>query len=477
MALSDYEMVIGLEVHAQLKTASKIFCGCPTAFGAPPNTQCCPVCLGLPGSLPVLNRQVVYLAVKAGLAMNCTIAALSRQDRKNYFYPDLPKAYQISQYDRPLCRNGWLDIETPQGARRIRITRIHIEEDAGKLVHMPGRGTGVDCNRCGVPLIEIVSEPDLRSAAEARAYLQKLRAILLYTGVSDGKMNEGALRCDVNLSVRKKGEQALGERCEIKNLNSFLHVEKAIGYEFGRQAALCERGEPVAQQTRRFDPDSGETVPMRTKENADDYRYFPEPDLAPIEITGRVLALLGEEIPALPDARKASYQQRWGLSSYTAERIVENRAAADFFEAAASSSAYPTRVANLMMEAILPKLQEDGGDIPFSPAHLAQLADLQGSGRLNSSTVRRLLERLWERDKDPAELVEREGLAQISDAGELLRLAKEAISEGAAAAADYRRGKHSALGALMGILMRRSGGRGDPRRMKELLIGLLEEEG
>ena len=475
MALSDYEMSVGLEVHVELKTASKIFCGCPTTFGAPPNTQCCPVCMGLPGSLPVLNRQVVYLAVKAGLAMHCTIAGVSRQDRKNYFYPDLPKAYQISQYDRPLCGAGWLDIETPQGGRRIRITRIHIEEDAGKLVHMPGKGTGVDCNRCGVPLIEIVSEPDIHSAAEARAYLQKLRAIMLYTGVSDVKMNEGSLRCDVNLSVRKKGEQGLGERCEIKNLNSFLHVEKAIGYEFSRQAALCEKGEPVRQQTRRFDPDSGETVLMRSKENADDYRYFPEPDLAPIEVTGRVLAMLGKEIPALPDARKASYQERWALPSYTAERIVENRAAADFFEAAASGSAYPLLVANLMMGVILPRLPEDGGEIPLSPAHLAQVAGLQGSGRINSGTARRLLERLLEQDEDPVALVEREGLAQLSDEGELLRLAREAIAEGAAAAADYRRGKHSALGALMGILMRRSEGRGDPQRMKELLIGLLEE--
>ena len=270
MALSDYEMAVGLEVHVELKTQTKIFCGCPTQFGAPPNTQCCPVCMGLPGSLPVLNREAVRLAVKAGLAANCTIAEVSRQDRKNYFYPDLPKAYQISQYDRPLCEGGWLDIETSEGAKRIGITRIHIEEDAGKLVHMEGKGAGIDCNRCGVPLIEIVSEPDLRSAAEARAYLQKLRAVLLYTGVSDCRMNEGSLRCDVNLSVRRRGEARLGERCEIKNLNSFLHVEKAIAYEFRRQAGLLEKGEPVLQETRRFEPASGKTFLMRRKENADD---------------------------------------------------------------------------------------------------------------------------------------------------------------------------------------------------------------
>lgn len=473
MAISDYEMVIGLEVHAELRTKTKIFCGCPTRFGAPPNTQCCPVCMGLPGSLPVLNEKVVQLAIKAGLAMNCSIAPLSRQDRKNYFYPDLPKAYQISQYDHPLCENGWLLIETPQGERRIGITRIHIEEDAGKLVHMEGKGTGIDCNRCGVPLIEIVSEPDIRSAAEARAYLQKLRSILLYTGVSDGRMNEGSLRCDVNLSVRRRGEKRLGERCEIKNLNSFLHIERAIAYEFSRQTALLEKGEKVLQQTRRFEPESGKTTTMRSKENADDYRYFPEPDLVPIEVTGRVLAMLEQEIPALPDARKAGYREKWQLPSYTAERIVENRAAADFFEAAAENCRYPALAANLLLSALLPKLTEEAGAIPIEPAHLATLADMQGEGRLNSGTARRILERLWEQDEDPAALAEREGLFQLSDESELRTLAQAVIRENAAAAEDYRRGKAAALGSLMGSLMRCSAGRGNPQRMQEILKELL----
>ena len=280
--IANYEMVIGLEVHVELKTATKIFCGCSTKFGAAPNTQCCPVCTGMPGSLPVLNGKVVEYAVKAGLATGCKIATYSKQDRKNYFYPDLPKAYQISQYDLPLCSEGHLDIETESGKKRIGITRIHIEEDAGKLVHQEGKGTFIDCNRCGVPLIEIVSEPDMRSAEEAKAYLQKLRAIILYTGVSDCKMNEGSLRCDVNLSIRKKGSDKLGTRTEMKNLNSFQNVVKAIEYEYARQVSVLEEGGEVIQETRRFDMNTGKTSSMRSKENADDYRYFPDPDLVPI---------------------------------------------------------------------------------------------------------------------------------------------------------------------------------------------------
>ena len=304
----DFEMVIGLEVHAELKTATKIFCGCSTKFGAEPNTQCCPVCTGMPGSLPVLNLQVVDYAVKAGLATNCTIASFSKEDRKNYFYPDLPKAYQISQFDLPLCSHGWLDVETEAGSKRIGITRIHIEEDAGKLVHVEGHGTLIDCNRCGVPLIEIVSEPDIRSAEEAKAYLQKLRAILLYTGVSDCRMNEGSLRCDVNLSVRKKGSDKLGTRTEMKNLNSFAYVVKAIEYEFNRQVAVIEAGDAVVQETRRFDPATGKTSPMRSKEDADDYRYFPDPDLPPICISEEKRQELASQIPTLPDERKALYR-------------------------------------------------------------------------------------------------------------------------------------------------------------------------
>ncbi|MEE1066805.1 MAG: Asp-tRNA(Asn)/Glu-tRNA(Gln) amidotransferase subunit GatB, partial [Acutalibacteraceae bacterium] len=303
----EYEMVIGLEVHVELKTKTKIFCNCETSFGAEPNSHTCPVCMGLPGTLPVLNDKVVEYAVKAGLATNCKIANFSKQDRKNYFYPDLPKAYQISQFDLPLCEHGYLDIETESGSKRIGITRIHIEEDAGKLVHDDIHGTMIDCNRCGVPLIEIVSEPDIRSAEEAKAYLQKLRAIILYTGISDCKMNEGSFRCDVNLSVREKGSKKFGTRTEMKNINSFQFVVKAIEYEYKRQIEAIENGEKIVQETRKFDADTGKTYSMRGKENANDYRYFPDPDLPPIELSDEKIEKIKTTIPELPDARKKKY--------------------------------------------------------------------------------------------------------------------------------------------------------------------------
>ena len=343
MSGKDYEMVAGLETHVELKTATKIFCGCSTAFGAEPNTQCCPVCTGMPGSLPVLNRQVVHYAIKAGLAVNCRIASYSKEDRKNYFYPDLPKAYQISQYDLPLCENGYLDIETGEGRKRIGITRIHIEEDAGKLIHQEGKGTLIDYNRCGVPLIEIVSEPDFRSVEEIKAYLRKLRATILYTGVSDCKMNEGSLRVDVNLSVRKKGEETLGTRTEMKNLNSFQFIAKAVEYEFRRQVEALEAGEEIIQETRRFDQASGKTFSMRRKEDANDYRYFPDPDLPPIEVSPDLLRELQAQIPVLPDQRKKEYVKRFGLTDYAAEQITLSREAADYFEQAARRTRPYTR--------------------------------------------------------------------------------------------------------------------------------------
>ena len=349
MSGKDYEMVAGLETHVELKTATKIFCGCSTAFGAEPNTQCCPVCTGMPGSLPVLNRQVVHYAIKAGLAVNCRIASYSKEDRKNYFYPDLPKAYQISQYDLPLCENGYLDIETGEGRKRIGITRIHIEEDAGKLIHQEGKGTLIDYNRCGVPLIEIVSEPDFRSVEEIKAYLRKLRATILYTGVSDCKMNEGSLRVDVNLSVRKKGEETLGTRTEMKNLNSFQFIAKAVEYEFRRQVEALEAGEEIIQETRRFDQASGKTFSMRRKEDANDYRYFPDPDLPPIEVSPDLLRELQAQIPVLPDQRKKEYVKRFGLTDYAAEQITLSREAADYFEQAARRTRYPKLAANLVL--------------------------------------------------------------------------------------------------------------------------------
>ncbi len=469
-----YEMVIGLEVHAELKTASKIFCACPTAFGAPPNTQVCPVCLGMPGVLPVLNEAVPRLAVLAGLATGCAIAPLSRQDRKNYFYPDLPKAYQISQYDLPLCVAGHLDIETPDGTKRIGITRIHIEEDAGKLLHAP-EGTRIDCNRCGVPLIEIVSEPDLRGAAEARAYLQKLRAILLYTGVSDCRMNEGSLRCDVNLSVRKKGDTALGTRTEIKNLNSFQFVVKAIEQEFVRQVQVLTSGGRVTQETRRFDEATGKTHAMRGKEDASDYRYFPDPDLPPIELSRETVEAWREALPVLPDRRKAEFMARFGLRGDTAEQLAADRALADAFEAAAAQTAHPKLLANLLLAETPRRLPPEGGTVPVAAAHLAALADLLGEGRVNSPTAREMLSLLWDRDRDPRALAEEMGFYQLSGADALRPVAEKILAENPKAVADYRKGKTAALQALVGRCMQATGGKGDPEGIRAVLLELLGE--
>ncbi len=472
--MQDYEMVIGLEVHVELKTATKIFCGCSTRFGAPPNTQCCPVCTGMPGSLPVLNGQVVEYAVMAGLATGCTIATYSKQDRKNYFYPDLPKAYQISQYDLPLCSRGYLDIETEQGKKRIGITRIHIEEDAGKLIHVEGRGTLIDCNRCGVPLIEIVSEPDMRSAEEARAYLQKLRAIILYTGVSDCKMNEGSLRCDVNLSIRRKGSDALGTRTEMKNLNSFQSVVKAIEYEFARQVNVLDEGGEVIQETRRFDMNTGKTSSMRSKENADDYRYFPDPDLIPIVISPELLRELEDRIPVLPDQRKAQYQAQYGLSSLTAEQLVTRKDIADYFEAAAGGTQYPHLAANLVVGEVA-RLTPEDQPIPIAPEHLSVLADLLGQGKINGGTCKKVIGQLMKEDRDPVALIEAQGLQQISDEALLLPMAREVMAQNQKAVNDYRSGNTNAFHALVGQMMKRTQGKGNPQVIGQVLKALLEE--
>lgn len=467
--IKDYEMVIGLEVHVELKTKTKIFCSCPTTFGAAPNTQTCPVCLGLPGTLPVLNGQVVNYAVKAGLATNCTIARFSKQDRKNYFYPDLPKAYQISQYDLPLCEHGWLDIETGNGAKRIGITRIHIEEDAGKLMHDDDRGTMIDCNRCGVPLIEIVSEPDIRSAEEAKAYLQKLRAIILYTGVSDCKMNEGSLRCDVNLSVRKKGTEAFGTRTEMKNLNSFQFIGKAIEYEYRRQVEAIEAGEKIVQETRRFDASTGKTYSMRTKENANDYRYFPDPDLPPIRLTDEKIAQLQAQIPRLPDQRKKEYMEKYGLSAYDGEVLTTDMAMADYFEKAAEETRYPKLVANMLLSEVM-RLADGEDDVcKIHPQRMAALATLSGEGVINSATVKKLIKELWETDFDVAEKVERKGLAQVNDEAIILKWVQEAIQQNPKSVADYQKGKKAAAKAIVGKVMAASGGRANPTVVDRLV--------
>ena len=472
--IANYEMVIGLEVHVELKTATKIFCGCSTKFGAAPNTQCCPVCTGMPGSLPVLNGKVVEYAVKAGLATGCKIATYSKQDRKNYFYPDLPKAYQISQYDLPLCSEGYLDIETESGKKRIGITRIHIEEDAGKLVHQEGKGTFIDCNRCGVPLIEIVSEPDMRSAEEAKAYLQKLRAIILYTGVSDCKMNEGSLRCDVNLSIRKKGSDKLGTRTEMKNLNSFQNVVKAIEYEYARQVSVLEEGGEVIQETRRFDMNTGKTSSMRSKENADDYRYFPDPDLVPIVVSPEFLEEIRKSIPMLPDQRKASYQEKYGLSSLAAETLVTRKDIADYFETVAGQTEYPLLAANLVSGEVARLCPEEQA-VPVAPEHIAVLADLLGQGKINGGTCKKVIAQLFKEDGDPMEIIEAQGLQQISDPQVLRPMAEEVLRQSQKVVQDYKGGNKNAFHALVGQMMKKTQGKGNPQVIGQVLSELLEQ--
>ncbi len=472
--LKDYEMVIGLEVHVELKTKSKIFCSCPTDFGAAPNTQCCPICMGMPGTLPVLNREVVSYAIKAGLATNCQIEPYSKQDRKNYFYPDLPKAYQISQYDLPLCHHGHLTIETQDGQKKIGITRIHIEEDAGKLIHDEKKGTMVDCNRCGVPLIEIVSEPDIRSAKEAAAYLQKLKAVISYTGISDCKMNEGSLRCDVNLSVRKKGETTLGTRTEMKNLNSFQSVAKAIEQEYIRQVEAVEKGEKIIQETRRFDQATGQTYAMRKKEDANDYRYFPDPDLMPIETSLDKIKSLQKEIPILPDVRKAAYMRDFGLSAYAAEQLTGQKEIADYFEKAASKTHAPVTLCNLLITEIFRLLPPESTDIPICAKHLARLADLLEEGQINSSAGKKVLSLLWEKDRDPEEVVQELGMYQLSDTDALMSAVKETLSKNPSMLEGYKKGKLTMAKALMGQAMALTNGKANPVKLQELLQAELD---
>lgn len=472
--IDGYEMVIGLEVHVELKTKTKIFCSCATSFGAEPNTQCCPVCLGMPGTLPVLNQEVVHFAVLAGLATGCQIACYSKQDRKNYFYPDLPKAYQISQYDLPLCLGGRLTIETTQGEKTIGITRIHIEEDAGKLIHDPEHGTLVDCNRCGVPLIEIVSEPDIRTPQEAVAYLRKLRAVIAYTGVSDCRMNEGSLRCDVNLSVHKPGEP-FGTRTEMKNLNSFQSVQRAIEEEYRRQVEAVRKGEAIVQETRRFDQASGKTTAMRRKENANDYRYFPDPDLPPIVLADELREKWAGELPVLPDARKAAYMRAYGLTSYAAEQLVSEKALADYFEETAGQTAAVRTLANLMLTEVFRLLEGEGAAIRIAPSHLARVATLTEEGTINSGAAKKVIAALWTQDEEPDAYILRNGLKQISDEAILNGYVRQALAEHPDMVAGYRRGKATLKKALMGAAMGLSGGMANPVLLQALMDRALDE--
>ena len=472
----QYEMVIGLEVHIELKTKSKIFCGCPTDFGAPPNTQCCPVCAGMPGVLPVLNRQVVEYAILAGTATDCTIAPYSKNDRKNYFYPDLPKAYQISQYDLPLCENGHIDIATAEGTKRIGITRIHIEEDAGKLVHDEARGTLIDLNRCGVPLIEVVSEPDMRSAEEAVAYLNKLRSIAVYTDISDAKMNEGSFRCDVNLSVREKGHTAFGTRTEMKNLNSFSYIAKAIAYEYERQIAALETGEKIVQETRRFDPSTGKTYTMRSKENADNYRYFPEPDLLPILTDEQTLSRIRQSIPQLPDERRAVYMQEYGLSAYHSEMLVLDKNVSDFFETVAALTVNKKQLASLMISEVFRLMnQAEKTQIPLAPQSLADIVDMLAEEHINSGAAKKLLAAVWTGGGEAKQLVKEMGLEQLNDIVQLRQIVEQVVCENSTMAENYRKGQTKAMQALMGKAMGLTGGRANPVLLQKVMLECLEE--
>lgn len=476
MIYKGFEAVIGLEVHVELKTATKAFCACSTAFGAPPNTQVCPVCMGLAGALPVLNARAVELTMRAGLATHCRIADYTRFDRKNYYYPDLPKGYQISQQEFPLCTGGYLNITVNGAEKRIGITRIHLEEDAGKLLH-EGDKTLVDSNRCGVPLAEIVSEPDLRSADEAREYLQTLRTVLRFAGVSDCRMQEGALRCDVNLSVRPVGQTALGTRTEMKNLNSFRFVSRAIEHEFKRQVELVLAGERVVQETRRYDPDADRTYPMREKEGKADYRFFPEPDLLPLAISEGEVAALAAAIPAMPHARRARYKKEWEISEADAAILSSDLALATYFEKAAEATPYPRIAASLLVTEGLRVAAAEDFATPADALHLAELATLLGEEQINSSTAKKLTGELFAADFSPRAAVAARGLAQINDPAALAAVIGEALAENPRALADFKNGKRAARAALVGAAMAKTSGRANPRLLSDLLDKALEGEG
>lgn len=478
MSLKDYEIVIGLEVHSELKTHTKIFCDCTTAFGGEPNTHCCPVCTGMPGALPVLNGQVVEFAIRAGLATECKINQFSKQDRKNYFYPDSPKAYQISQFDLPLCYHGRVGIEVEGVKKDIGITRIHIEEDAGKLIHDAGEGSLVDYNRCGVPLIEIVSEPDMRGAAEAKAFLEKLRSILLYADVSDCKMNEGSLRCDVNLSVRKFGAEKLGTRTEMKNMNSFNFIVKAIEYEAKRQVKVLEEGGTIVQETRRWDEGKGITVSMRSKEEAHDYRYFPEPDLMPIITTDETLKSIREALPEMPDSRKERYLADFGLTAYDADLIVASRKMAEFFEVAATVGKNKKLVANWIISEIFQRFTEEEKEqalVPFDGKLLGELVNLIEAGTISNSIAKTVFADMWETGKNPETIVEEKGLKQINDDGALKTMAQEVIANNPKSVNDYLSGKEAAIQALVGQMMKATKGKANPQTVVTILKELLAQ--
>ena len=479
MAIEDYEEIIGLEVHAELSTKTKIFCSCPTEFGADVNTHICPICTAMPGALPVLNEKVVEYAVKAGLATNCTISQDSKNDRKNYFYPDLPKSYQISQFDKPLCNNGYIEIEDDFGnPKKIRILRIHIEEDAGNLNHDDFTGeTLVDLNRSGVPLIEIVSEPDIRSSGEADRYLKKLKSILQYIDVSDCKMQEGSFRADVNVSVHKKGEP-FGNRCEMKGMSSFKSIQRAIEYEKQRQIAEVEKGNVIEQDTLRWDDVAGRTFQMRTKENAQDYRYFPEPDLVAIKLSDEYINKIKEELPELPESRKARYMKELGLSEKDANFLTSSKALSDIFEKAGEICKNYKGVCNWLnsdISRILNEKEMEPEEIPFTADQLAEMVEIIDNGEISTKIGKQVIEELFENPKSPKKIVEEKGWIQISDEGAIKQVVLKVLEANPQSITDYKAGKDRALGFLVGQAMKETKGKANPQMLNKMFLNELNK--
>jgi aspartyl-tRNA(Asn)/glutamyl-tRNA(Gln) amidotransferase subunit B len=478
---AKYEAVIGLEVHVQLLTETKAFCGCANKFGAPPNTNVCPVCLGLPGALPVLNRRAVEFATLASLALNCQVRERSIFARKNYFYPDLPKGYQISQYDKPLAEHGFLSVPSGDGLKRIGITRLHMEEDAGKSMHEgfldSATRTYVDLNRCGTPLVEIVSEPDMRTPDEAFEYLTRLKEIIVYTGVSDGNMEEGSLRCDANVSIRPRGQEKFGTKAEVKNVNSFRFIRAALEYEIERQIELVESGGRVIQETRLYNANEGRTYSMRSKEAAHDYRYFPEPDLPPLIVSESWKAEIAARMPELPEARRARMIAEYGISEQDARTLTATRAFADQFESAARSAKNPRKVANLVQSELTMRLRAFNLELAQSPISMhgvAQAADLSEDGKLSSKQLKQLFDLCFERSEDFGTVYEREKPQQISDAGTLEKMIDDVIAANPAQVEQYRKGKKTVAAFFVGQVMKASKGQANPALLNELVTKKLD---